>query len=263
MPLFNKRQFQTRGIILRKKKTGEQDDYVTLYSPELGKIDAIAKSSRKITSHFCGHLETLNICKFQLYKSQYRYTITQANTEQNFKKIRENLKISMSAMLALEIFEKCTFTEENLEAQAIFTLLENTLESLAVTTSPLLMLEKFKLILLQKMGALPDITVCTECDKRWDNEKEIYLNDDHHLLCKHCKKNPQMTYREIDFNTIKLINFLLKGKTETINIVLSKNEKERLQKFTDIFLYDYTNKEIFSNRIISFQPLKHSGLVEA
>jgi DNA repair protein RecO len=216
----------------------------------LGKFNAVSKGSRKITSHFCGHLETLNICQFELYKSQYRLTITQAAVEKNFKNIRENFKISVFALLLLEIIQKTTFIEENIEGGELFLMLERALESLPTSQFPFLTVERFKLQLLQNLGALPEITTCSRCQKRWEPKTIIHLTEDNHLTCKECSGNSHVSHRTIDFNIIKLMHFLLTKDLENLKIMLSKNEKEKLQNFTNIFLYHYTDKEIFTDKII-------------
>ena len=243
------RLIQSKGIILSKKKQNEFDDFLTIYSPSLGKINAVSKGSRKITSHFCGHLEPLNICQFAVYKSEYRFTITQAVVEKNFKNIRKNLKTSMLAMLVLEIFQKSTSIEENIEGETLFSLLEKTLDTLSNSQFPLLAIEKFKLELLRNVGALPDITSCSICQKRWKLENTISLTEENHLLCEVCKEAPLLS-RKIDFNIIKLMHFLLTENLEKQKLVLSLPEEKKLQSFTNIFLYNYLNKEIFAEKII-------------
>ncbi len=216
-----------------------------------------------MSSHFCGHVETLNICRFELYKSQYRYTVTQASTEKNFKNLRKNFTSSLLAIWILEIFEKCTFHDENLDAEEIFSLLEKTLEELSLEKSTFLVIERFKLHLLQKSGALPEISACTGCHQRWETGKRMYLGDDQHLFCEKCREEFPAVYREIEFKIIKLMAFLLKKDSEHLKIILTKNEEEKLKNFTDLFLRQYINREIFSDKLIPFQLSVHFGSVEA
>jgi len=57
----------TIAIVLGSKNFMESDKIVHLYSEDLGKIRAIAKGARRITSKFVGHLETLNLVTASLY----------------------------------------------------------------------------------------------------------------------------------------------------------------------------------------------------
>ena len=245
------RHLHTKGIILRKMKQDEHDELITLYSPEFGKINALAKGGRKITSHFCGHLETLNICQFELYKSSYRFTITQAVISKSFKNIRNSFRSTMDALMALEIFQKTTSNEESFGGEKLFQLLEKTLEQLERSQASLLIIESFKLRLMQNLGVLPDITVCSVCEKRWDQHDLISLSEDNHLICHRCQPQFSLPHKQrIDFKIIKLINFLLENDVLKSKLILNKEDTEKLTFFTNIFLYNYVNKEIYSQKII-------------
>ncbi len=50
------RTFRTEAIVLRRKDFGEADRILTLFTPELGKIRALAKGIRKPASRKAGHL---------------------------------------------------------------------------------------------------------------------------------------------------------------------------------------------------------------
>ncbi|GEM_PF-1542697 len=258
------RQLQARGIILKKNKMAEADDLITFFSPTLGKIQALSFGSRKIASAFCGHLETLNICDFQLYQSPYRVTITQAVCAKNFKQIRGNFKNGLLAMMLLEIFERSTWGAEHEEQKnsELFTLLEKTLDELEKSqlknsapslpaTSSLLAIESFKLKLLDHLGALPDIASCSICQKRWQGEEEILLEEDGQLHCNHKPKtNPYSKARPVEFKMIKAVNFLLHHETFP-KIKMTKIETEQLRGFTATFLRSYLNREIHSEKLIA------------
>jgi DNA repair protein RecO (recombination protein O) len=244
-----KRSVQTRGIILNKRKQGEADDLIILYSPDLGKIRALSKGSRKILSSFCGHLDTLNICQFQLYKTAYRYTITQAVTQNSFKQIRQNFEISVLAALILEIFQKSVSFEEEEQSQELFNLLENSLHLLLKVNNPSLALESFKLNFLELLGILPNMTNCSFCRQFWNESQKIAFNKDGNLICQNCQK-PNEFLKNIDLKIIKLIHFLLKGGLERQKLKISKEEQNELQSFINIFLYPYLGSEIHGQKIL-------------
>ncbi len=53
------RNYQTEAIIIKKTKLGEADRILTLYTPRLGKIQAVARGVRRPRSKLAGHLELL------------------------------------------------------------------------------------------------------------------------------------------------------------------------------------------------------------
>lgn len=59
-------EYLTEAIVLDKKESGDFDSLVFLYTKDLGKVVARAKSVRKITSKLAGHLEPLNFVRVRL-----------------------------------------------------------------------------------------------------------------------------------------------------------------------------------------------------
>jgi hypothetical protein len=49
-------EYYTKAFVLNRESKGEMDAWLTLYTKDLGKIKAKAKSVRKITSKLSGHL---------------------------------------------------------------------------------------------------------------------------------------------------------------------------------------------------------------
>ena len=55
------RNYQTEAIIIKKTKLGEANRILTLYTPDLGKIQAVARGVRRPRSKLAGHLATLTV----------------------------------------------------------------------------------------------------------------------------------------------------------------------------------------------------------
>ena len=53
------RVYKTAAIVLRHRKLGEADKILTLFTPNYGKLDAVAKGVRRPTSKLAGHVEPL------------------------------------------------------------------------------------------------------------------------------------------------------------------------------------------------------------
>ncbi len=141
-------------IILGHKNMGEADKFVSLYNDELGKIKAIAKGSRKIKSRFIGHLESLNICKAQLYFGPRNTIITEMETLKAFKNIRENLNKTNYALKLAEFTNKLVYENQNIEG--LQNLLTETLEHINKNESPQTASLYYIINLLNKTGLIPD-----------------------------------------------------------------------------------------------------------
>lgn len=59
-------EYYTDALVLDKESRGELDGLAILYTKDLGKVVARAKSLKKITSKLAGHLEPLNFVKVRL-----------------------------------------------------------------------------------------------------------------------------------------------------------------------------------------------------
>lgn len=246
--MAEQRNILTQGIILKKHAFGENDFSVTLYSPDLGKIQATAKGARKMTGSLNGHIETLNHCTFQLYKSPIRYTIVQCQVRENFKKIRENFDSAMTASMIIEIFHKSTLSSEH--AAELFQLLEQSLHKIGNSGQHFLTVEAFKLNLLQQIGALPDLQKCASCHTRWTNTDQIWLDTAGHLRCQKCAVTNAQG-KPIEFNIIKLIHYLTQPlHTQNKNINFNAKQQEQLRHITTFFLQHFLEREILSEKIL-------------
>ena len=89
MPEF--RSIRVHAIVLRHADWGEADRLVTLFTREQGKLRAVAKGARKITSRKAGHLEPFTHVKLQLARGRSLFIVTQADTVDAYIPLRETL----------------------------------------------------------------------------------------------------------------------------------------------------------------------------
>ena len=90
------RNISEKCVILGHKNFNESDKLVFLYSDKFGRIKAIAKGARKITSKFTGHLETLNICFVTLYFGPRNIIITELSQDEENIKIKNTFSLCKS-----------------------------------------------------------------------------------------------------------------------------------------------------------------------
>ena len=115
------RTYQTEAIIIKKTRLGEADVILTLYTPELGKIQGFAKSLRKTKSKLAGHLELLTHSMVSLARGRNIDTITGSQTINSFLRLKSDLQLTSCALYATELVNQ--FTAEHIENQPLFQLL--------------------------------------------------------------------------------------------------------------------------------------------
>src|SRR3972149_1127095 len=102
------RVYKTPAIVLRQRKLGDADKIITLYSAEYGKLDAVAKGVRRITSRLAGHVEPLSHGSFMLAHGRNLDVITQVQTIETFQPLRDNLERLSRALYAAELVDRAT-----------------------------------------------------------------------------------------------------------------------------------------------------------
>lgn len=242
------RYILAKAIILRKQPSGENDWFLTLLSPVHGKIQALSRSSRKINSQKGSHMDTLNLCNFQLYKKNDRFLVTDCKLHTPFLGIKSDLQKSLLGFTVVELLLKTI--QENEDNQELYQLTLEVLEKLNSTNDEL-NIEEFKIKLLKIAGSWPEVTHCSTCQKKWSKNDTITCNQEGRIFCKNCTPPICPESQIICFNTLKLANYLAQKHLKTLKLVISKEELFNLKKFTAIFMEKYLHQELKSEKIIS------------
>lgn len=251
------RYFSTNGIILRKQNSGENDWFLTIFSPEHGKIQAISKSSRKISSQKGGHLDLLNLCEFQLYKNGSRLLITECKVKEGFWEIKNDLQKSLYCMHLVEITLK--FIQDDQPNLDLFKLLLITLNQINHGQHHQLLLENYKINLLKLSGLWPEISNCHFCQNKWQAKSQIWTDQEGRLTCQNCLTINNNNLQSISFNTIKLSHYLSSNNFSLLEkLRLDSNELFQLKKMTDLFLGNFLEYEIKSNQLLNLGNFNHS-----
>ena len=153
--------FTTKGIVLRTYKLREADRIIVLISPDRGMIRAVAKGIRKTKSKFGSRLEPTTHVSMQVHKGKGDLDlITQVETLDHFRTIREDLNRLTKAIAMLEAVDQVVLPSEpaielhRMLLRALKTLEEN--DSVLVTPS-------FYLKLLVLEGSGPIVDQCVVC----------------------------------------------------------------------------------------------------
>ena len=147
------RVYKTAGIVLRHRKLGEADKILILFTPNYGKVDAVAKGVRRPTSKLAGHVEPLTHSSFLLARGRELDIVTQAETLEPLTPLREDLERVGRALYVAELVDR--FTADRQESYSLFRLLLETLRRLATHDDLDLVLRYFEMQPLQETGYRP------------------------------------------------------------------------------------------------------------
>lgn len=147
--------------MLRARRLGDADRVLTLFTPNLGKLDAVAKGVRKQTSRKAGHLEPLTLTSLLLAHGRNLDIITDTQTIESFMPLREDLERLARGLYVVELVDR--FNQDRVESYPVFRLLVDTLQALATTDALDLAVRMFELQLLEHAGFAPRLDRCVIC----------------------------------------------------------------------------------------------------
>jgi DNA repair protein RecO (recombination protein O) len=158
---------KTEGIVLRSLRYGEADRILHLYTPDRGRVSAIAKGVRKTKSRFGGRLEPFFRLNLVLYEGRSEMlTVTSAETLAAHPRLREDARALDGAARACEAVAR-VFDDGDPHA-GVYHLLANQLalldrDAARATRANAL---AFRLKLLLAAGFAPHLATCASCGEQ-------------------------------------------------------------------------------------------------
>jgi DNA repair protein RecO (recombination protein O) len=189
------RSYQTQGVILKQTKLGEFDKIVTIYTPEFGKLRAVAKGACRPKSKLGGNVEPLTHSLMLLAKGRNLDIITQSQTINGFLALKSDLWRMACGLYILELID--SFTVEGGENRPLFDLLLDILHQLSEPDSNETVLRYFELHLLHYLGYRPQLHRCVSCDSPLKPVVNFFSPGKGGLLCPHCNFEENRRYEQI------------------------------------------------------------------
>ena len=199
------RNYQTEAVIIKKTKLGEADRILTLYTPGLGKIQAVAKGVRRPKSKLSGHLELLTHSQVTLARGHNLDIITGSQTITGFLPLKNDLWLISYGLYVIELVNQ--FTADQVEDESLFRLLLDTLQRLCETNNRELLLRYFEIHLLGECGYRPQLYECVACHQPLEPITNSFCASIGGTLCPVCGVN-QPFARPISVNALKVLRFI-------------------------------------------------------
>jgi len=178
--------FETEALILRSYNLAEADKIVVCLSRSAGLIRGVAKGCRKLKNRFGAALEPFTLVNLTYYEKENRELVSFRQVE--ILKSRFNLSSNAAILTGFAYmgdllidFSPPHQANDNLfrMALACFDAASETPEDLEAV------LRYFEVWLLKLEGFLPDLRVCANCQRAFEDEM-IYLGPDLSLRCSQC-----------------------------------------------------------------------------
>lgn len=207
--------FKTDAITLKSYSFNENDKIVTLFSEELGMVNAVAKGARKIKSHLLSSTLPFSEGNYLLYKGRSLYTISQFEFKKAFKNIADNISNLICAEYMAELTLK---TGGEYYDKRLYRLLKEGLTYLekGYCNSQLLGWA-FAIHIMDMNGVMPNLEYCTQCGRAITG-KTWFNTEAGGVLCDTCHNSYANSF-VVDKATLSVCGYIQKHRFEALNRV--------------------------------------------
>ena len=205
-------------FVLKSVNYRDADKIYTLYSQEEGRISAIARGVRKISSKRAGGLDTLNLASLTYFGGKNGHkTITEVKSLKSFRRLKANPgKVAVAYKIIALLLKH---VEEDSPDSKLFSALEKTLNLLDDSVvSDVAVLSYFYIHFMYSLGYRLQLTKCSFCGDKLRREwgSAWFSIEKGGLVCPLCKNFEE----EIGLRGAALLNklqFLSKDSPQYFN----------------------------------------------
>ena len=200
------RTYKTQGVVLKQVPLGEADRIITLYTPDRGRLRAVAKGVRRTKSKLGGHLEPLSHVRVSVAEGRSLDALTGVETIRSFRSLREDLQGVSTGIYLAELVDG--FSQEQSPGAPVFELLLDSLGQLEAAESPQPLLRCFEVQLLGHSGFGPELHQCVECRSTLEPGDHLFSCAKGGILCLECRIKPGDSLLPISLNATKVLRYL-------------------------------------------------------
>ena len=199
------RTYRAVGLTLRKRIAGEADVITTLLTREHGKLDALARGARRLTSKLMGHFEPLTLLRVSIVRGRALDVISEAEVITAFQSVKTDYQTTARALYVVELVDG--FSAEAVSNPQLFDLTLQTLKAVAEHPTSDLPLRHFDLQILHLSGFLPELYCCIECGADLEPERHRFSAGAGGTLCPDCTP-PDTLVRPLSLSALKVLRLL-------------------------------------------------------
>ncbi len=187
--------YLTTGIVLRKRNFREHDRLYTVYSREYGKLELLAKGSRKFASKLAAHLEPFAVVDLMVARGRILDRIASVERQQTYSGIQRDYQRATISMLASQLVGMATKGSQR--DVRIYELLEELNEYLEDHAEERandynLLVSSFSLRLLSILGFQPGLDACACCKETDDKVFTHFSVGCGGVVCRKCFSSRNM-----------------------------------------------------------------------
>jgi DNA repair protein RecO (recombination protein O) len=219
------RRYSTDAIVLSRFDLGEADRVLTLITPALGKLKAIAKGIRRPTSRIGGSLEPFAELQVALARGRTFEVVTQVVVDHAWLNLRDSLESAATAWYLAELADRSL--EERHAAEPLYTLLKRAYGLLDAGMAPGRVARWYEMHLADELGVRPEVDRCAECDRVLEaGERHRWVPHLGGVVCDRCP-GPSYERTGLSLDGLKLLKAYQRLDIEAIAALRLAETTER------------------------------------
>ena len=227
----------TKALVLRGVDYKESDKILTLLTSDMGKLTASARGCRKKGSSIAAGCQLLCWSELVLYEYQGRWAVKEANTERQFRGVREDLeKLALACYLA-EVTE--VLAVEGLPSPELLSLILNSLHGLEKLNKPQSLIKAaFELKAMCLAGYEPLLDGCAVCGTETPADPRFHLREGV-LHCAPCRGEVgDGISMPLDEAGLKAMQHIAWGDPKRLfSIAMGEESLKRFSDLTEAYLH--------------------------
>lgn len=227
----------TKALVLRGVDYKESDKILTLLTSDMGKLTASARGCRKKGSSIAAGCQLLCWSEMVLYEYQGRWVVKEANTDRQFRGVREDLeKLALACYLA-EVTE--VLAVEGLPSPELLSLILNSLHGLEKLNKPQLLIKAaFELKAMCLAGYEPLLDGCAVCGAETPADPRFHLREGV-LHCAPCRGEVgDGISMPLDEAGLKAMQHIAWGDPKRLfSIAMGEESLKRFSDLTEAYLH--------------------------
>lgn len=176
--------YKAEAIVLRVRDFGEADKALTFLTREEGKVQAVAKGARRPRNRLAGVTQIFTHCSLLLFRGKNLDTLSQAEINDSFRRLREDLDKLAYATYFCELMDE--MVKERDKNDDHFVLLLAALHLLNERPELATVRRWFELRLLSVLGYRPHLGTCVSCGAEIEGTTLRFSPGQGGLLCPQC-----------------------------------------------------------------------------
>ncbi len=249
--------YTTIGIVLKRRDYQENDRLFSIYTEDFGKVEVLAKGTKKISSKLNPYLEPFYLVKLMIAKGKVLDKLANCNLLNSYQNLRQDLFGFALLNYLSEITDNLIVGQTQKKDK--FELLINILDTLEQQVNKsekqklLFLVNIYTLKLLKLLGYQPEIKRCLNCQRAILLPKNIFDFTSGGIICEDCKKVCLIEdYIIISDNLIKLLQLAQeKDFEEYVNFEINSNDIKQFNQLVYKLLLVNMEKTLKSYEFIN------------